>query len=86
MSQEGGFITRKVSKFSRFGSAAGASGVSRTADEHYLIVTHWSSFEEHERSHADKIFTSKFEAMAKMCSETKQFGYDILWQGMREGG
>lgn len=56
----------------------------RTGDGHYVIVTYWRSFEEHERSHADKIFTSKFAALAAMCSDTKELGYDMLWQGAAE--
>ena len=43
-------------------------GASRSADEHYAIVTYWRSFEEHEKSHADAVFASKFEALATMCS------------------
>jgi len=46
------------------------------ADEHYAIVTYWRSFEEHDKSHADKAFSSRFEELAKMCSETKELGYD----------
>jgi len=30
----------------------------------------------------DAVFTSKFAALAAMCSETKELGYDMLWQGM----
>ena len=47
----------------------------------HAIVTYWHSFEDHEKSHADKVFTSKFAALAAMCSETKELGYDMLWQG-----
>jgi hypothetical protein len=54
---------------------------SKTSDNHYVIVTYWRSFEEHERSHADELFTNKFSALASMCSDTKELGYDMLWQG-----
>jgi len=54
------------------------------AEEHYAIVTYWRSFEEHERSHADQTFHSKFEALAAMCRESKEFGYEMLWQGAPE--
>jgi hypothetical protein len=46
-----------------------------------VIVTYWRSFEDHERSHADELFTKKFSALAAMCIETKELGYDMLWQG-----
>ena len=83
---KGGFIAGQVFKFSGFVSAEGSLGESASADEHYAIVTYWRSFEEHEKSHADKIFTSKFEALAQMCSETRELGYEMLWQGVPESG
>ena len=53
----GGFIAGQVFKFSGFVSDQGSLNASRSADEHYVIVTYWRSFEEHEKSHADEIFT-----------------------------
>jgi hypothetical protein len=82
---KGGFIAGQVFRFSGFISDEGSLNASPTADEHYVIVTYWRSFEEHEKSHADSIFSSKFEAMAEMCSETKELGYDMLWQGAPQG-
>ena len=82
---KGGFIAGQVFKFSGFVSDQGSLGASAPAVEHYAIVTYWRSFEEHERSHADKVFTSKFEALAAMCTETREYGYDMLWQGEPEG-
>jgi hypothetical protein len=78
---KGGFLAGQVFKFSGFVSEEGSLSASRTADDHYVIVTYWRSFEEHERSHADEIFTNKFAALAAMCSDTKELGYDMLWQG-----
>ncbi len=83
---KGGFIAGQVFRFSGFVSDEGSLGASRSADEHYVIVTYWRSFEEHEKSHADAVFASKFEALAKMCSESKELGYEMLWQGAAEGG
>ena len=83
---KGGFIAGQVFKFTGFVSEGGSLGESAAGDEHYAIVTYWRSFEEHERSHADKVFTSKFEALAAMCTEPREFGYDMLWQGTPEGG
>ena len=81
---KGGFIAGQVFRFSGFVSAEGSLNSLPAADEHYVIVTYWRSFEEHEKSHADAIFASKFEAMATMCSETSELGYDMLWQGAPE--
>jgi hypothetical protein len=82
---KGGFIAGQVFRFSGFVSDEGSLSASRADDEHYAIVTYWRSFEEHEKSHADKVFANKFEALAKMCSESKELGYDMLWQGAPEG-
>ena len=48
-------------------------------------VTYWRTFEEHEKSHADATFSTKFEALAKMCTDTRELGYDMLWRGAPEG-
>ena len=81
---KGGFIAGQVFRFSGFISDEGSIGDARAAEQHYVIVTYWRSFEEHERSHADKTFSSKFEALATMCSETRELGYEMLWQGAPE--
>jgi hypothetical protein len=81
---KGGFLAGQVFKFSGFVSNEGSLPASRTADDHYVIVTYWRSFREHERSHADDIFTNKFSVLAAMCSDTKELGYDMLWQGAAE--
>ena len=52
---------------------------------HHAIMTYWRPFEEHERSHADEVFNKKFAALGAMCSETKELGYDMLWQGEAGG-
>jgi hypothetical protein len=81
---KGGFIAGQVFKFSGFVSDEGSLGESRDADAHIAIVTYWRSFDEHERSHADATFNAKFSALAAMCTETKELGYDMLWQGEPE--
>jgi len=78
---KGGFIAGQVFKFSGFVSEEGSMNHAKTADEHYVIVTYWKSFEDHERSHADDVFTKTFAAVATMCSETMELGYEMLWQG-----
>lgn len=78
---KGGFIAGQVFKFTGFVSDEGSLGGASAGDEHYAIVTYWRSFEEHERSHADELFRSKFDALGTMCTESREFGYDMLWQG-----
>ena len=81
---KGGFIAGQVFRFSGFLSDEGSLAASNSADEHIAIVTYWRSFDEHERSHADRAFKEKFEALATMCTESKELGYDMLWQGAPE--
>ena len=83
---KGGFIAGQVFRFSGFVSDEGTLATVRQADDHIAIVTYWRSFEEHERSHADAVFKAKFAALAEMCSDSKELGYDLLWQGESEGG
>jgi hypothetical protein len=78
---KGGFFAGQVFRFSGFVSESGSLTESKTADDHYVIVTYWRSFEEHEKSHADEVFNNKFAALATMCSDAKELGYDMLWQG-----
>ena len=81
---KGGFLAGQVFRFTGFVSDEGSLDPSRAADEHFVIVTYWRSFEEHEKSHADEVFAQKFGALAQMCSDSKELGYEMLWQGAPE--
>ena len=83
---KGGFIAGQVFKFSGFVSVEGSFNESGNAEEHYAIVTYWRSFKDHEKSHADQVFKNTFARLAAMCSETKEIGYDMLWQGEAKAG
>ena len=82
--EKGGFIAGQVFQFSGFVSDEGSLSASRAADSHVAIVTFWRSFEEHEKSHADEVFRDKFSALGKLCTDSKELGYDMLWQGVPE--
>jgi hypothetical protein len=89
---KGGFIGGQVYKYSGFisdeGSVGEAPGDNETAKKikqgELAIVTFWKSFDQHEKSHADKIFKEKFSALAEYCDETYELGYEMLWQGVPE--
>lgn len=81
---KGGFIAGQVFKFSGFASDEGSLGGVKPADAHVAIVTYWRSFEEHERSHADAVFRERFAALGQLCSDSRELGYDMLWQGAPE--
>ena len=81
---KGGFIAGQVFKYAGFISDEGSVGETASEGEHIVIVTYWRSFAQHEKSHADKVFKEKFSAIAEMCTETKELGYELLWQGVPE--
>ena len=82
--ERGGFIAGQVFRFNGFVSEEGSLNAKKPGDDHVVIVTYWHSFEEHERSHADETFRSKFSALMEMCSEADEIGYEMLWQGESE--
>lgn len=81
---KGGFIAGQVFQFSGFVSDEGSLSGAESAESHIAIATYWRSFEEHEKSHADKTFKDKFEALAQLCTDSKELGYEMLWQGVPE--
>jgi hypothetical protein len=83
--EKGGFVGGQVFRFTGFASEEGSLGGVKPADAHVAIVTYWRSFEQHERSHADAIFQERFAALATLCTESRELGYEMLWQGGPEG-
>lgn len=83
---EGGFIAGQVFKYAGFVSGEGSINAegNDSVGDHILIVTYWNSFDQHEASHADLTFKEKFEALAELCDETYELGYELLWQGVPE--
>ncbi len=81
---KGGFIAGQVLRFSGFVSDEGSLGGVSGTDHDIAILTYWRSFEEHERSHADAVFREKFGALARMSTGSREFGYELLWQGAPE--
>ena len=84
--ERGGFIAGQVFRFAGFLSAEGSLGGGGGGADHDLVIaTYWRSFDQHERSHADAVFKEKFSALAQHCTETRELGYELLWQGAYEG-
>ena len=81
---KGGFIGGQVYKFSGFVSDEGSIASKKQTEDHIAIVTYWQSYEQHEKSHTDKIFKEKFDELAEEASETYEIGYEMLWQGTPE--
>lgn len=81
---EGGFIGGQVYKNSGFISDEGSLGKPRVDEGDLVIITYWSSFEQHEKSHADATFKEKFDHLLTFCDNTYEVGYEMLWQGVPE--
>lgn len=79
-----GFLAGQVFKYSGFISEEGSVGELGPEGNHIAIITYWSSFDEHERSHADLDFKNEFCKLMEFCEDTKELGYELLWQGNRE--
>jgi len=79
-----GFLAGQVFKYAGFISEEGSVGVYGDEGDHLAIITYWTSFDEHERSHADSCFKDAFCGLVEFTSETKELGYNLLWQGERE--
>ena len=89
---KGGFIGGQVYRNAGFISDEGSVQENTNDDKRVqqnmgdiVIITYWRSFEQHERSHADKLFNEKFSKLAEYCDTTFEVGYDMLWQGVPEG-
>ncbi len=89
---KGGFIGGQVYKYSGFVSEEGTIGdtpgdtpsAQKVKPGDLVIATYWKSFEQHEKSHADKIFKEKFSELGEFCDDTYEVGYEMLWQGVPE--
>jgi hypothetical protein len=77
---KGGFIAGQVYKYSGFVSKEGSVGDAPEGNEvaakikqgELAIVTFWKSFEQHEKSHADKVFTEKFQELVEFCGRVSR--------------
>ena len=76
-----GFVAGQVFKYTGFISDEGSLGDFGEDGEHVAILTYWKGFKEHERSHADAKFQEKFAALLELCTDAKELGYELLWQG-----
>ena len=84
---KGGFFAGQVFRLAGFVSAEGSlggGGGAGTTEHDLVIVTYWRSFEEHERSHADALFRAKFGALTEFCTDSRELGYEMMWQGAYE--
>ena len=77
------FIAGQVFKYAGFVSNEGTIGYGSNNRNHIAIVTYWKSFESHEESHKNEKFKQAFTNLMIYCTDTKELGYELLWQGER---
>ena len=86
----GGFIGGQVYENAGFVSAEGSMMTEHNEKRvqqdmgDIVIITYWQSFEQHEKSHADKLFNQHFAKLGEFCDGTFEVGYKMLWQGVPE--
>ena len=78
------FIAGQVLKYAGFISEEGSVGDYGSEGKHFALITYWKSFEAHEESHRAELFLKAFGGVLEFCSETKELGYEIMWQGAKE--
>jgi hypothetical protein len=75
------FIAGQVLKYAGFISQEGSVGDYGPEGNHFALITYWKSFDAHEESHRAERFMKAFGGVLEYCSETKELGYEIMWQG-----
>ena len=75
------FIAGQVLKYAGFISQEGSVGGYGPEGNHFALITYWKSFDAHEASHRAERFMKAFGGVLEYCSETKELGYEIMWQG-----
>ena len=75
------FLAGQVFKYEGLISTEGTVGQEPNSKEHIAIVTYWKSFDSHEESHRNEMFKQAFTNLMQYCTDTKELGYKILWQG-----
>ena len=75
------FIAGQVLKYAGFVSEEGSVGDYGPEGNHFALITYWKSFESHEESHRADLFLKAFGGVLDYCSEAKELGYEIMWQG-----
>ena len=75
------FIAGQVLKYAGFVSQEGSVGDYGPEGNHFALITYWKSFDAHETSHRSDRFMKAFGGVREYCSETKELGYEIMWQG-----
>ncbi len=78
----GGFVSLNSGAVSNEGSTVGQAVESELKGKEALIITFWSSFEDHEESHKSETFQPLFEQVLELCENgNEEIAYEMLWSG-----
>lgn len=78
----GGFVALNSGQVSNEGSTVGQAVESPMKDKEALIVTFWTSLEEHEQSHRSDTFQPLFRQVLELCENgNEEIAYNMLWSG-----
>jgi hypothetical protein len=78
----GGFVCLNSGQVSNEGSTVGQVVVNPLKGKEALIVTFWSTFENHERSHRSETFQPLFKRVLEVCENgNEEIAYQMLWSG-----
>ena len=80
-----GFICGQVFSYAGFLSEEGSfmDNPPEEINDHFLLVTYWKNFGVHEDSQKIEKVKKAFGELLEFCSETKELGYNLQWQGAK---
>ena len=82
----GGFVALNSGQVSNEGSTIGQAIESPMKGKEALIVTFWTSFENHEQSHRSATFQPLFRQVLELCENgNEEIAYEMLWSGKAYG-
>jgi len=78
----GGFVALNSGAISNEGSTIGQTVESPFKGKEALIVTFWTTFENHEKSHQSETFQPLFQKVLDLCENgNEEIAYTMLWSG-----
>ncbi|MHB1353320.1 MAG: ligand-binding protein SH3 [Thiobacillus sp.] len=82
----GGFVALNSGRVSNEGSTIGKPVESPMKGKEALIVTFWTDFDSHEKSHRSQTFQPLFENALELCENgNEEIAYEMLWSGKAYG-
>ncbi|MBT3548488.1 MAG: ligand-binding protein SH3 [Gammaproteobacteria bacterium] len=78
----GGMVVLNSGQISNEGSNIGKALSSELKGREALIITFWTSYEDHENSHKSDTFQPLFQKVIDVCENgNEEIVYSMLWQG-----